>query len=330
MAAIWVLRSQLQGRVTELAGLRSGLALSARAIDEKVMQDKECGACWHGDVGDFIRIRSEEYDQLFCALLIALGAAPPDVWTLPMFYLQERFRHDPPKSRLAHAMLDRYLAWAPHRPTRTEFVTSALEEFGPSASSMAELVYERIRLHFLVSPWAAFTEHEWSDTIPLSDLFRSERISATHGRFLDQRFIDYLAANFEDIGRIHWRKFEALAAEHFHREGCEVEVGPGRNDDGIDLRVWERGAAGERGPLVLVQCKRQNDAVGKTVVKALCLDVLEEGAAKGVIVTTSRVLPGAKKHRSVRRYGMDFIERDQVREWILGMRTPGTGPFQAE
>ena len=67
---------------------------------------------------------------------------------------------------------------------------------------------------------------EWKDTAELRDLFESESLAATYGSFFDQRFVDYLARQFGDIDRIHWRKFEGLTCEFFERAGFRVKIGP--------------------------------------------------------------------------------------------------------
>src|SRR6266498_3646009 len=76
-------------------------------------------------------------------------------------------------------------------------------------------------------------------------------------------------ANLDDVDRIHWRQFERLAAEYFRRHGLYVELGPGGNDDGVDMRLWSHQQARTSPPLVIVQCKRQHRRISKTVVKAL-------------------------------------------------------------
>ena len=51
------------------------------------------------------------------------------------------------------------------------------------------------------------------------------------------------------------------------------------------------------------QCKRQKEKVGKVVVKALWADVQHEKASPGLIVTTSRLSPGAKEVCAARLSG---------------------------
>jgi restriction system protein len=148
-----------------------------------------------------------------------------------------------------------------------------------------------------------------------------------YGSFFDQRFINYLSANFEKIGEIHWRQFEALAAEFFVRSGYEVDSGPGRIDGGIDIRVWKAKSLATDPPAMLVQCKRQKEKIGKVIVKALWADVVDEGASSGLIVTSSTLSPGADTVRRARSYPIHVAARATLRSWVEQLRNPGKGIF---
>lgn len=132
-------------------------------------------------------------------------------------------------------------------------------------------------------------------------------------------------SNLDQLDQVHWRKFEGLTAEFFQREGYDVQLGPGRGDGGIDLRIWSDGKSREQAPTILVQCKRQKSVVERVVMKALYADVQHEKADSGLIVTTSRLSPGAHQDRIARGYPIDAAERQTVREWIAKLREPGAG-----
>jgi restriction system protein len=182
------------------------------------------------------------------------------------------------------------------------------------------------------SPFDGTRQVAWSDIRDLDELFRSERLESPHGEFFDQRFVDFLAANFDDIDNINWRQFEGLSAEFFARNGYTVELGPGRNDDGVDVRLWpaDTDVDSTQPAVTLVQCKRERRKVSKSLVKAMSADVINEEAKSGLIVTSSSFSPGATKTRIARGYRIDEANRESLREWIHAMRTPGTGVFLGE
>ena len=78
----------------------------------------------------------------------------------------------------------------------------------------------------------------WDGAVSLDRLFEGEHIPDDPTVYLDQRYIDYLAKNSEEMGRIHWRNFERLTTEFFRRQGYEVDLGTGTKDGGVDVRVW--------------------------------------------------------------------------------------------
>ena len=129
---------------------------------------------------------------------------------------------------------------------------------------------------------------------------------------------------------MNWRNFEGFVAEHFTRLGYRVELGAGRNDDNIDARVWSESQKPEDPAVMIVQCKREKEAVGKVVVKALYAEVVHEQAKSGLIVTTNRVSKGAKETIRGRTYPIEIAEGTTVRDWLLAMRTPGSSPFFGE
>lgn len=60
-----------------------------------------------------------------------------------------------------------------------------------------------------------------------------------------------------------------------------MDLGKGTRDGGVDVRVWTDKESKAGPPLMLIQCKRYNGAVGIETVKAFWADVHFEGAEKG-------------------------------------------------
>ncbi|MFD5595858.1 restriction endonuclease [Streptomyces griseorubiginosus] len=169
-------------------------------------------------------------------------------------------------------------------------------------------------------------QRTWNDVLDLSDLFLSESVAASYGKFFDQRFVNYLAVNFEEIGTVNWRKFEALIAEYFHRNGFEVQLGAGRNDNGVDIRAWETGVNSETSPpTLIIQCKREKRKIGKVVIKALAADVHWEGAQQGLLAATVDWSPGAREVVKTRKYPVAEVNRSTLQRWLVEMRDSEKG-----
>jgi restriction system protein len=145
----------------------------------------------------------------------------------------------------------------PAPETRALLRDTARRLHGDVLADAVDMAFREQAFRDSSSPWKRWVRSvEWSDVLDLADLFTSDSVTASYGRFFDQRFVTYLAGQYEDLAAVHWRKFEALVAEYFHRAGFEVKLGPGRNDNGVDIRIWEAGTTGpeRQPPLVIVQC----------------------------------------------------------------------------
>ncbi|MGE6758802.1 restriction endonuclease [Corallococcus interemptor] len=162
---------------------------------------------------------------------------------------------------------------------------------------------------------------EWDGARPLSDLFSGETVPKDPERYFEQRFIDFLVAQGERLDKMHWRNFERLTAEYFHRKDYAVVLGPGSKDGGVDIRLWPKDADKSLPPLMLIQCKRykRDTLVELEYVKALWADVSFEGAQGGLIATTARISPDGKRIAEARKYALSFAENESVKDWTRSM-----------
>jgi len=208
------------------------------------------------------------------------------------------------------------------------FLDAVKTKYGANAGKYAAAMILCLNDVVKNSVWSRFAQTKWNDLRDLSDLFKSESLRSEHGNHFDQRFVDYLGANFDSIDQIHWRQFEGLVAEFFEKAGFAVAIGTGRNDNGVDVRVWPKNASPDTPASIIIQCKKQKSSIEKVVVKALWADVVAEKAKSGLIVTTSRLSPGAEKVSCARGYKIDVTDREHLKRWIEAMRTPKNGvPF---
>jgi len=80
-------------------------------------------------------------------------------------------------------------------------------------------------------------------------------------------------------------EFEALITNLFSKMGLETRLTQASRDGGVDCVAWDmRPVVGGK---VIVQAKRYKNTVGVSAVRDLYGTVLNEGAAKGILVTTS-------------------------------------------
>jgi hypothetical protein len=111
---------------------------------------------------------------------------------------------------------------------------------------------------------------------------------------VNRELIDYFASHPKELENLHWRHFEELIAAVFKNYGYETVLGTGSHDQGVDLRLIQKDPIGE--VITLVQVKRYAalNPIGLEAVQALSGAVDAERANRGLLVTSSRFLPGAK------------------------------------
>ncbi len=339
MGGIWLSRIELLTTASEIVGRKAGLALNRQRVYE--LTPSETADIWSGPDGEIVRVRSEEIEQLVADLLFKVGNIPSPSIAPMGVRLFHKYKKDATKFAILKDVLGIFpeemtaaMNEAATRGTKaidpTHFVERSEDLHGVDGALMALELIGDLDQQMHRDPWSSYRRVEWVDMAELEDLFRSESLTTTYGEFFDQRFIDFLAANFLEIDNVNWRKFEGLTAEFFSRVGFRVDVGPGRNDGGVDLRLWPEPSRPGAPPAVIVQCKRQKKAIEKVIVKALYADVLAEKAESGLIVTTSALAPGAQAVCTARAYPVSAADRTALKAWIAAMRTPDAGVFLGE
>lgn len=93
----------------------------------------------------------------------------------------------------------------------------------------------------------------------------------------------------QNLAAMDWEDFEHLIRELFEREfaksGGEVKVTRASRDGGIDAVVFDPDPI--RGGKIVIQAKRYTNTVGVSAVRDLYGAVINEGANKGILVTTA-------------------------------------------
>lgn len=125
----------------------------------------------------------------------------------------------------------------------------------------------------------------------------------------------HFAQKPEDLQRLHWRDFEVLLFRIFQSQGFVAELGPGRGDEGVDLRLWQRDPIGD--VLTLVQAKRyaNRNKIDLTQVAALYGIQQVESADRSLFVTTSSYLPVARRFAGRTSGALQLAERDDIVKW---------------
>lgn len=115
------------------------------------------------------------------------------------------------------------------------------------------------------------------------------QISREDKRFVDSYEIEDKIDNSTNLAAMDWEDFEHLIRELFEREfkvnGGEVNITQASRDGGVDAIAFDPDPI--RGGKIVIQAKRYTNTVGVSAVRDLFGTVLNEGATKGILVTTS-------------------------------------------
>lgn len=116
----------------------------------------------------------------------------------------------------------------------------------------------------------------------------------------DSRFVDAYSVTGEvdedtNLAAMDWQDFEHLIRELFEKEfnasGGEVKITRASKDGGVDAVAFDPDPI--RGGKIVIQAKRYTNVVGVSAVRDLYGTVLNEGATKGILVSTADYGPDA-------------------------------------
>ena len=131
--------------------------------------------------------------------------------------------------------------------------------------------------------------HSLTPVAPIMELRRDD------GRFVSSRELAHTLDDSVNLAMMDWEDFEHLVRELFEQEfgsaGGEVKVTQASRDGGVDAIAFDPDPI--RGGKIVIQAKRYTNTVGVAAVRDLYGTVMNEGATKGILVTTSDYGPDA-------------------------------------
>ena len=157
------------------------------------------------------------------------------------------------------------------RANRAEFLEINLSQVDPKACFKSLKGVGSSKLHGL------------SPVPPIMQLRRDD------GRFVSAYEVANTLDSSVNLAAMDWEDFEHLIREIFEKEfsssGGEVKVTQASRDGGVDAIAFDPDPI--RGGKIVIQAKRYTNTVGVGAVRDLYGTVVNEGATKGILVTTS-------------------------------------------
>ncbi len=121
------------------------------------------------------------------------------------------------------------------------------------------------------------------------------QISRTDKRFVEGYAVADSIDTSTNLAAMDWEDFEHLIRELFEKEfktsGGEVKVTQASRDGGVDAVAFDPDPI--RGGKIVIQAKRYTNTVGVSAVRDLYGTVVNEGATKGILVSTADYGPDA-------------------------------------
>lgn len=136
-----------------------------------------------------------------------------------------------------------------------------------------------------------------SKLVGLAAVAPLERPALEDSRFIQNKDVASAIDHAVNIAAMDWAEFEHLVRQVFENEfstaGTEVRVTQASRDGGVDAIVHDPDPI--RGGKIVIQAKRYTNTVDVSAVRDLYGTVVNEGASKGILVTTSQFGPDARK-----------------------------------
>jgi restriction system protein len=131
--------------------------------------------------------------------------------------------------------------------------------------------------------------HSLTAVAPVLQLNREDK------RFIASREVENRLNEGFNLAAMDWEDFEQLVREIFEKEftkdGGEVKVTQASRDGGVDAVAFDPDPI--HGGKIVIQAKRYTNTVGVSFVRELWGTVLNEGAMKGILITTADYGPDA-------------------------------------
>lgn len=125
--------------------------------------------------------------------------------------------------------------------------------------------------------------HQLAPVKPILDINKNDR------RFIDSKNVLSEIKEGANLAEMDWEDFEYLVRELFEKifsaDGSEVKVTQASRDGGVDAVAFDNDTI--KGGKFIIQAKRYNNVVPVSAVRDLYGTVINEGAIKGILVTTS-------------------------------------------
>lgn len=154
----------------------------------------------------------------------------------------------------------------------------------------------------------------FSESIPVRPIMT---INKEDRRFVDGREVMQHLDERTNLASMDWEDFEHFIRELFEKEfsssGGEVKITQSSRDGGIDAIAFDPDPI--KGGKIVIQSKRYTNVVGVSAVRDLYGTMINEGANKGILVTTSHF--GSDAYNFAKDKPLSLIDGDNLLQLLF-------------
>lgn len=154
----------------------------------------------------------------------------------------------------------------------------------------------------------------FTESIPVRPILT---INKEDRRFVDGREVMQHLDERTNLASMDWEDFEHFIRELFEKEfsssGGEVKITQSSRDGGIDAIAFDPDPI--KGGKIVIQSKRYTNVVGVSAVRDLYGTMINEGANKGILVTTSHF--GSDAYNFAKDKPLSLIDGDNLLQLLI-------------
>jgi restriction system protein len=161
-------------------------------------------------------------------------------------------------------------------------ITPTIISVRASTSELREIDFSKVEATACLAGLKALVSRSAHELEPVRPIVNFNMVDP---RFIDKSDVLSGLDSRPNIAELTPGEFEALMTNLFEKMGLETRLTQASRDGGVDCVAWDmRPVIGGK---VVIQAKRYKNTVGVSAVRDLFGTMINEGAAKGILVTTS-------------------------------------------
>ncbi len=167
-------------------------------------------------------------------------------------------------------------------PRNGKRITPTIISVSASTAELREIDFSKVDAIACLSGLKALVSRSAHELEPVRPIVSFNMVDP---RFVDKSDVLSGLDSRPNIADLTPGEFEALMTNLFEKMGLETRLTQASRDGGVDCVAWDmRPVIGGK---VVIQAKRYKNTVGVSAVRDLFGTMINEGAAKGILVTTS-------------------------------------------